>query len=85
MYCTGNQVGEGTAGLKNSEWWNILRSTEEQLLNDDFQSADDISWTVPQLLPAADITGQPYSVSGSSSPTGIDNNSLQQYFSQFRH
>ncbi|KAL3508993.1 hypothetical protein ACH5RR_028394 [Cinchona calisaya] len=37
-------------GPGNSEWWKILRSTEEQLLNDEWATPDDASWTVPQLL-----------------------------------
>ncbi|KAL3502845.1 hypothetical protein ACH5RR_037294 [Cinchona calisaya] len=34
----------------NSEWSKILRSTEEQLLNDEWATPDDVSWTVPELL-----------------------------------
>lgn len=54
--------------LGASEWLNILRSTEEELLNDYSQSqtANDVLWTVPQLLPHCLVTAAPAS---SSPPT----------------
>lgn len=43
---------------EDSEWLNILRSTEVELLNDypQSQTANDVLWTVPQLLPHGLVT-----------------------------
>jgi hypothetical protein len=55
------QATEGK-GFESSEWLNILRSVEQELLNDNSRKTDDISWIVPQ-----------YSISGSSSDNNVHN------------